>query len=568
MPKLKSQTTRQANPEWDPLLLGSGRTPRDLNQAQILLESTFGDSHPGSRHLDRLVDAARAGVYKGGGHPAVYTATDICDGVATAHEGMSYSLISRDIISALVEIHARSVPFDALVTFSSCDKAVPAHLMAIARLNLPAIHVCGGSMAPGPGFSTAVTCYEHGETPKSDELQFYQHNACPTPGACQYMGTASTMQVMAEALGLSLPGNALMPAVSSKIEHLADKAGQQVLDLMANGITPGEILTPQAFENALMVHAAISGSSNALLHLPAIARQAGVTVTPADFDRIHRQIPVLCGMQTSGPWPTQILWLAGGVPGIMERIKDYLHLDVMTVTGQSLGTNMETLRQEGFFERRSRHLANFQIKPEDVIRPLDNPYNAAGGLAVLNGNIAPEGAVIKHAAVRPDMHQFQGPARPFDSEAEALAAIEAGAITPGDVIVIRHVGPRGAGMPEMFKATEVLQTREDLKTSVALVTDGRFSGATRGPAVGHVTPEAAAGGPIALIAEGDLIAIDVPARRLALVGWDGRERSAAEVTEVLEQRVRQCPPRPATSEGLLGLYARTAGDTAGGATMF
>ena len=497
-----SQKTRRINPECDPLQLGSGWTPEDLAKPQVLLESSHGDSHPGSRHLDTLVAGARTGVYKAGGKPAVYTVTDICDGVATGHAGMNYSLASRDIMAAMVEIHARSLPYDGLITFSSCDKAVPAHLMAIAGLNLSAIHFCGGSMMPGPGFSTAVKCYEtpdlvaRGQITPQDH-RFYQVNACSSCGACQYMGTASTMQVMAEALGLALPGNALMPAWSNFIQHYADLAGQKILALMQNNIRSRDILTPPAFENALMVHAAVSGSTNALLHLPAVAAQAGLTLGPADFDRIHRRIPVLVSLQMSGRWPTQILWLAGGVPGVMRVIRDRLHLDVLTVTGKSLGQNLEDLEKDGFFQRTALYLENYGIKPEEVIQALGNPYDAGGGLTVLYGNLAPQGAVVKRAAVDPKMHCHVGPARVFDCEEDAIAAIQNNAIVPGDVIVIRYEGPRGSGMPEMFKTNEILYNRKDLRASVALVTDGRFSGATRGPAVGHATPEAAVGGPLA-----------------------------------------------------------------------
>ena len=463
----ESQKNRLNNLEVDPLLIGSGRTVDDLEKPQILLESTARDSHPGSRHLGQLVDAAKNGVYKSGGKPAVYTVTDICDGVATGHDGMNYSLVSRDLMAGMVEVHARSLPFDAMVTFSSCDKAVPAHLMAIAGLNIPALHVCGGSMTPGPAFSTAVTCYETAQKIKPDKIneqesQFYKLNACSTCGACQYMGTASTMQVMAESLGLSLPGNALIPASSNLITQYADHAGRKILDLQKNDIRPSTILTRKAFENAVTVHAAVSGSTNALLHLPAIANQAGVSLTPDDFDRIHKKIPVLSGLQMTGPWPTQILWYAGGVPAIMRVLKDHLHLDALTITGRTLGDNLAGLEKNGFFEQSALYLENFNIKPDKVIQPLDNPYNAEGGLRVLYGNLAPKGAVIKHAAVPRDMLCHTGPARPFDSEEKAIEAIQDGHILAGGVIIIRYEGPRGSGMPEMFRTTEILHHHPQL----------------------------------------------------------------------------------------------------------
>ena len=569
---LKSQKSRKENPEIDPLLLGSGWTTEDLSKPQVLLESAHGDSHPGSRHLKQLVDEARIGVYKAGGKPAVYTVTDICDGVATGHDGMNYSLPSRDIMASMVEIHAKSMPFDSMITFSSCDKSTPAHLMAITRLNIPAIHFCGGSMMPGPGFTTAVKCYETAELVAKGEMtpqesMFYKVNACSTCGACQYIGTAGTMQVLSEALGISLPGNALMPAWSNLVRHYADLAGQKIITLLENDIRPRNILTQKAFENALMVHAAVSGSTNALLHLPAIAGQAEIFVTPEDFDRIHKKIPVLAGLQMTGPWPTQILWFAGGVPGIMRVIKDFLHLDALTITGKTVGENLDDLEKDGFFNRTSLYLENYKIKPQEVIRPLDDPYNDKGGLRILYGNLAPEGAVVKHAAVAPEMHRHTGPAKPFDSEEEAIEAIIAGLIVPGDVVIIRYEGPGGSGMPEMFKTTEILYNRQELRTSVALVTDGRFSGATRGPAVGHVTPEAAAGGPIALVKEGDLISIDIAAQALDIVGLNGKHKQTEEVKRKLKERSAAWKGFEKPKGGLLGLFTHNAGPTDKGASM-
>jgi len=569
---LQSQKSRKKNPEIDPLLLGSGWTSEDLDKPQVLLESAHGDSHPGSRHLKQLVAEARVGVYKSGGKPAVYTVTDICDGVATGHDGMNYSLVSRDIMASMVEIHARSMPFDAMITFSSCDKSTPAHLMAIARMNIPAIHFCGGTMMPGPGFTTAVKCYETTELVAKGKMTtqeglFYQINACSTCGACQYMGTAGTMQVLSEALGLSLPGNALMPAWSNLIRHYADLAGQKVMTLLQKNIKPRKIITRKAFENAVMVHAAVSGSTNALLHLPAIASHAGVSVTPEDFNRTHKKIPVLAGLQMTGPWPTQILWFAGGVPGIMRVIKDFLHLDALTVTGKTVGENLDELENNGFFDRTSLYLENYKIKPEEVIHSLDDPYNEKGGLRILYGNLAPKGAVVKHAAVAPEMHIHTGLAKPFDSEEDAIEEIIAGRIAPGDVLIIRYEGPRGSGMPEMFKTTEILYNRPELRASVALVTDGRFSGATRGLAVGHVTPEAMVGGPIALIKNGDLISIDIFAQALNIVGFDGKSKQPKEVELKLKERSAAWKGFEKPKDGILGLFKRTAGATDKGASM-
>jgi dihydroxy-acid dehydratase len=569
---LPSQKSRKKNPEFDPLLLGTGWTVEDLSKPQILLESTAGESHPGSHDLKRLVDQARLGVYKSGGKPAVYTVTDICDGVASGHAGMNYSLASRDIISAMVEIHARALPFDAMITFSSCDKAIPAHLMTIARLNIPAIHFSGGSMMPGPGFTTAVKCYETLELVGKGQMSlrqsdFYKVNACASCGACQYMGTASTMQVMAEALGLSLPGNALMPAWSSYIGHYADRAGSLILNLIETKLRPADILTPESFENAITIHAAVSGSTNALLHLPAIARQAGNRVTALDFDRIHKKIPVLTGLQMTGRWPTQILWYAGGVPAIMRILQDHLHLEAMTVTGKSVGENLKNLEQDGFFEHTTLYLKNYGIKPEDVIQSLDSPYNASGGLTILQGNLAPDSAVVKHAAVDPNMHRHVGPARPFDTEEDAINAILSERIVPGDVVIIRYEGPRGSGMPEMFRATETIYNRPELRASIALVTDGRFSGATRGPAIGHVTPEAAAGGPLAFVADSDLISIDIRGQTLDIVGFDNQRQDPAAIERKLEERRANWKGFDKKPGGVLGLFTKMAGDTRDGASM-
>ena len=570
---LNSQKGRKLSPETDPLWLGCGWTKEDLSKPQILLDSSHGDSSPGSVHLKELVESARRGIYKAGGKPSVYTITDICDGVATGHDGMNYSLVSRDIMAALLEIHARSVPFDAVVAFSTCDKAIPAHLMALAEIDIPAVHFCGGSMMPGPGFISADSCYEtsemvkNGKLNKDEEFRMKAH-ACPTAGACQYMGTASTMQVLSEALGMCLPGNALMPTWSNLIGHFAERAGRQALKLLEKSITPSRILTRKAFENAIMLHAAVGGSTNALLHLPAIARQVGIRLTIEDFDRFHRDIPVLAGLQTTGPWPTQMLWFAGGVPAIMTVLRKYLHLGVMTVTGKTLGQNLDRLEEDGFFKMTQAYLKNYGIKPQEIIKTLDKPYYPGGGIAVLKGNLAPEGAVVKCAAVDAEMQRHVGPARPFDSEETAIAAITEGKIKPGDVVVIRYEGPKGAGMPEMLKTTEAIFNRPELRVSTALVTDGRFSGATRGPAIGHVSPEAMAGGPIALVEADDLISIDIPNRAIEIIGNRGERMDPAKINLLLKKRMKAWERPPNVKTGVLGLFGKTAGPTSEGASMF
>ena len=569
---LKSQKARKENPEFDPMRLGTGWIPEELSQPQILLESTFGDSHPGSTHLNALVDSAGLGVYKKNAKPAVHTATDICDGVACGHEGIRYSLASRDIISSLVEIHAKSAPYDGMVLFSSCDKAVPAHLMTIARLDIPAIHFCGGAMMPGPEFITGVVGYEtpgrlaRGEITQ-DDAEFLHCNACPTPGSCPYMGTASTMQLLSEALGLALPGNALMPAWAGMIRAYAQKAGQRIVEMVEESLTPQKILTKRSFLNAIMVHAAVSGSTNATLHIPAIAKQAGINITLSDFDRIHRQIPVLTSLISSGKWPTSYLYFAGGVPAIMREIANFLYLDEMTVTGKTVGENLAELERTGFFRHTASYLKNFGHEPRDIIRPLTNPCKPDGGMAALYGNIAPGGAVIKHASADPATHIFTGRARVFNNEEDAVEAIESGKIVPGDAVVIRYVGPRGCGMPEMFRATETLHYHPELRSSTAIITDGRYSGATRGPAIGHVSPEAAVGGPIALIEDDDIININVPKRTLQLIGINGERLSGDEVSAVLEKRKHYWKNLSPNYNGVLGLLTRCAGETSSGATL-
>ncbi len=570
---LRSQQLREVNAQGDSLRLGTGWNIQDLAKPQVLVDSVFGESHPGSYHLDRLAEAAKIGVYEKGGKPAVYTVTDMCDGIAMGHDGMNYSLVSREIIAAMVEIHALSGHFDGMVLISSCDKSIPAHLIALARLDMPGLHVPGGAMMPGPGYMSSEKLYECGNQVlkgemTQEELLYYQNQACPTCGACQFMGTASTMQVMSEALGLALPGSALTPAVTNKITQNANRAGRQSLELLARDIRPSRILTRKAFENAIMVHAAVSGSTNAVLHLPAIAREVGIELDPRVFDEIHRKIPVLVSLKTSGKWPTELLWYAGGVPGIMREIKDFLHLDALTVTGKTVGENLADLEAGGFFRQTTSFLVNYGLKKEDIIHPVADPYKPGGGLAVLTGNLAPEGAVVKHAAVAPEMHNHVGPARPFNSEEEAVAAILEGRINPGDVVIIRYEGPRGAGMPEMLKTTEAIYTNPDLVATTALVTDGRFSGASRGPCIGHVSPEAAVGGAIALVEEGDLIAIDIPGRSLAIIGVGGESKGAAEMDAILaERRARWQPPKTGVSKGVLGLFKRLAASPMKGAYM-
>lgn len=558
----KSGAIRKSWLQLDALCCGTGWDEDDLGRPQVLIEDVFGESHPGSVHLDALAREAAVGVYQSGGRPAGFHGTDICDGWAMSHDGMNFILPSREVLCDLVEIHGRVIPWDGLVLISSCDKSVPAHLMAAARLNIPAVHVPGGSNRAGPRMSHSLlvgetaTRFRMGEDVRT-EVRDFQLSGCPGAGACQFMGTASTMQCMSEALGMALPGAALSPASLFDIRRLARRAGRQVLDLSRRGVKPADILCREAFENAIKVHAALSGSTNALLHLPAIAHELGIEIDAAVFDRINREIPYLVDVQPSGKYVSEMVWYAGGVPRVQMELKSMLDLGVLTVSGKTLGENLADLEKEGFFRRGEGYLANYQLASREVIRPADQA-KGIGSIAVLAGNIAPEGAVVKYSAVRPEMQTHTGPAAVFDREEDVLDAIGANRIEPGSVVVLRYEGPRGKGMPEILATTEALVTHPRLQNT-AVVTDGRFSGATRGPCIGHVSPEAMAGGPIALVEDGDIVTIDIPRRRLDLTGCGGEALSEHQVQALLsERRKRWRPPPRRHPRGILTRYAAHA----------
>jgi dihydroxy-acid dehydratase len=500
--------------------------------------------------------------------------SDICDGVVQATEGMSYSLISRDVMAAMIEIHALGHPHDAMVLISGNDKSVPAHLLAMARCDLPAVHVPGGTQLNAPDYVTSNHMWEMGAAVRrgelsEDDLALAQRGACPTCGACQFMGSAATGQVLSEALGLALPGSALVPEPLTKLLRYARAAGKQVLNLLAEDITPQRILTREAFENAIVLHAAIGGSTNALLHLPVIAQEAGVEITIDDFDRIHRGVPVLADVMTTGRYPAEYFWYAGGVPALMLELRDLLHLDCITVTGKTLGENLVEVERDRFFmPERLGYLRNVKIRRDVIIRPRGDPFATDGGIAILRGNIAPDGAMVKTFSVPEEMHVHTGPARVFEDEPEAIDALVERKITPGDVMVIRYEGPHANGMPEMYFAAAILSSDPGLNHTTAIVTDGRYSGAMRGPCIGHVAPEAIEGGPIALVEEGDLIELNVPERRLAIVGVDREPRPEDEVTEILaERRARWSPRPPRHSRGILSLYERVSSDASHGASL-
>ena len=564
MKELNSQRVRKLAPENDPLKIGMGWSVADLDKPQILVESTFGDSHPGSAHLLELVDLTMHGIADNGGRGARYFVTDICDGIAQGHDGINYSLPHRDTMVNMMEIHGNSTGFDGGVFVASCDKSVPACLMAMCRLDIPSIMVTGGVMDAGPDLLTLEQIgmyqaqYSRGEI-SEEKLRYYKHNACPSCGACSFMGTASTMQIMAEALGLMLPGTALMPATGKGLRDQAAQAGKQVMELVRQGIKVSDIVQMKSFENAIMVHAAISGSTNSLLHLPAIAHELGIEIDSDTFDRLHRGAHYILNIRPAGKWPAQFFSYAGGVPAIMEQIKTKLHLDVLTVTGKTLGENLEELQANGFYEACKQSLEPWGLKPTAVILPFDQPFGTDGAIAILRGNIAPEGSVVKHTAVPKEMFRAVLKARPFDCEEEAIAAILSHELKPGDAVIIRYEGPVGSGMPEMFYTTEAISSDPELGKSIALITDGRFSGASKGPAIGHVSPEAAQGGPIALIEENDLIRIDIPERVIELIGIDGKELPPEAVESVLAERRKAWKPRPAKyPKGVLKIFSEHA----------
>ena len=496
------------------LMKALGWTDREINMPIVGIVSAQNEIIPGHMELDRIAEAVKAGVRENGGNPVVFPVIGVCDGIAMGHKGMKYSLCSRELIADSIEVMATAHPFDALVFIPNCDKIVPGMLMAAARLDIPSIFVSGGPMLAGHikggdkrGMSLsqmfeAVGRHASGKMSES-ELLDWENSACPTCGSCSGMYTANSMNCLTEAIGMGLPGNGTIPAVYSERIRLAKDAGYQVMELVRKGITARDILTEKAFINALSVDMALGCSTNTMLHLPAIAHEAGIDIDISIANDISARVPNICHLAPAGPHHMEDLYQAGGVMAVMKELakKDILDLSLMTVTGRPIGESVEAARN---------------TDPE-VIRPIDNPYMETGGIAVLYGSLAPEGAVVKKSAVAPEMYVHKGPARVFDSEEEASAAIFANAIKPGDVVIIRYEGPKGGpGMREMLSPTSVIAGM-GLDKEVALITDGRFSGATRGASIGHVSPEAASGGPIALIEEGDIISIDIPAGKLDIL---------------------------------------------------
>lgn len=555
----RSKKERMLWAQFDALEMGSGWTEEDIVKPQILIEDVYGDSHPGSVHLNQVTEQVKWGVVERGGFGAKYHVTDICDGCAQGHDGMNAVLASREAICDMVEVHASALPWDGMVLASSCDKSIPAHLKAAARMDIPTIFLPGGSMRPGPNMTTSLVAGDISLRQKRkdaitpQEIRDYKLTGCPSAGACTFLGTASTMQCMAEALGMALPGSALVPATMRDLTDYARVAGRKIMELVKAGIKPSRIMTPAAFKNAIIVHSAIGGSTNAMIHLPSVARELGFVLPVEWFDEINHKIPHLCNLNPSGRQLTESFWFAGGIPMVQEMLKDYLDLDVLTVTGRSLGENLERIKKDGFFERNLGYLHNYGLEREDVIFPAEK-VRENGSVAVLKGNIAPDGAVIKYSACAEEMRSHKGPARVYDSEEAAHDDVVLKKIRPGDIIVIRYEGPRGSGMPEMLMTTEAIVCDPDLNGSVSLVTDGRFSGATRGAAIGHVSPEAARGGPLALVREGDIIQYDVENRSLDVVGIEGKECSPQEVLAAFKEREKEGFKKPSGRKGMYKRY--------------
>ncbi|HOX12471.1 MAG TPA: dihydroxy-acid dehydratase [Spirochaetales bacterium] len=492
------------------LMKASGYTDWEIERPWIGVVNAYNAIIPGHVHLKRLAEAVKAGVYAAGGLPLEFPVIGVCDGIAMNHEGMKYSLPSRELIMDSIEVMAQGHALDALVMVTNCDKIIPGMAMAAARLDIPSIVLSGGPMLAGIRNGKDIdlnTVFETvgkvmAGTADEAELREVENAACPGCGSCAGMFTANTMNCMMEGLGLGLPGNGTIPAVYAERDRLAKDAGVAIMKLVEQGTRPRDILTRKAFENAVALDLALGGSTNTALHLPAIAWAAGLELPVEIFNEIGARVPHLCSLSPAGPYHIQDLYRAGGVQAVMRRLLDAGLVDgsCRTVTGMSQAEN----------------LAGARVRDEEVIRPLDRPYHAQGGLACLKGNLAPDGSIVKQAAVLPEMMVHSGPARVFDNESDAFAAIKARKIKDGDVVVIRYEGPRGGpGMREMLSPTSTLAGM-GLDRTVALITDGRFSGASRGAAIGHVSPEAAAGGPIALVKEGDIISIDIPAKKLEL----------------------------------------------------
>jgi dihydroxy-acid dehydratase len=533
------------------LLYALGLTKEEMERPLVGIVNSANEVVPGHIHLNTIAEAAKAGVRLAGGTPMAFPSIGVCDGLAMNHAGMHYSLVSREIIADSIEIMAMAHPFDALVMIPNCDKVVPGMLMAMLRLNIPSVIISGGPMLAGTTSEgscdlidvfEAVGKFKRG-TIDAEGLEELEQNACPGCGSCSGMFTANSMNCLSESVGLGLPGNGTIPAVTAKRVRLAKTAGMRVMDLLAKNIRPRDIVTEKSIENAVTMDMALGCSTNTVLHLPAVFAEAGLPLTLDIFDRISRNTPNLCKLSPAGHHYLDDLERAGGIPAVMSALAErgLIHLDVLTATGKTVGENLADLKA--------------RVKNFDVIRARE-PYANEGGIAILRGSLAPDGAVVKQSAVKPSMMRHTGPARVFDNEEEANVAILGGKIQAGDVVVIRYEGPRGGpGMREMLSPTSNIMGM-GLGESVALITDGRFSGGTRGAAIGHVSPEAASDGPIALVREGDVIEIDIPARKLDL---------RVDAAELDKRRASLVHPKKEIASPLLRRYASLVTSAAQGA---
>ena len=528
-----------------------GLTDEEIARPLVGIVSSYNEIVPGHMNIDKIVDAVKMGVAMAGGTPIVFPAIAVCDGIAMGHIGMKYSLVTRDLIADSTEAMALAHGFDALVMVPNCDKNVPGLLMAAARLNIPTTFVSGGPMLAGHvnGARTSLSSmfeaqgkYSAGNM-TAEEVEDYARRACPTCGSCSGMYTANSMNCLTEALGMGLRGNGTIPAVYSRRLELAKHAGMAVMEMLKRDIRPRDIMTQEAFENALTVDMALGCSTNSMLHLPAIAHECGIDINLDIANAMSMKTPNLCHLAPAGRTYMEQLDEAGGVYAVMHELSELglIHTDCMTVTGKTVGENIADAKN---------------LNPE-VIRPVDNPYSPTGGIAVLRGNLAPDGSVVKRSAVLPEMQVHEGPARVFDCEEDAQAAINAGKINPGDVVVIRYEGPKGGpGMREMLNPTSAIMG-QGLGNSVALITDGRFSGATRGACIGHVSPEAASGGPIGVVEEGDIISIDIPNYTIEL----------KIPQEELDRRMAAFTPKTKELSGYLKRYAALVSSGATGAVL-
>ena len=532
------------------LLKALGLTDEEISRPFIGVVSAKNEIIPGHMNLDKIAEAVKSGIRLAGGTPFEYPAIGICDGIAMGHVGMKYSLASRELIADSIESMTIAHGFDALVLIPNCDKIVPAMLMAAARLNIPAIVISGGPMLSvnykgkwrdlNTNFE-AVGSFKAGKI-SEDEVREFENMSCPTCGSCSGMFTANSMNCLAEVLGMALPGNGTIPAVYSERIRLAKESGMRIMQLLKDNIRPRDIMTADAFYNALRVDMALGCSTNSMLHLPAIAHEAGISLNLDMANEISQKTPNLCHLAPAGHHHVQDLYAAGGIPALMHELKPLLKCDIMTVTGKTVAQNIE----------------NCEISDHDVIRPLSNPYSPTGGIAVLKGNLAPDGAVVKRSAVAPEMLSHTGPAKVYDSEDAAIEAIYNGDIKKGDVIIIRYEGPKGGpGMREMLSPTSAI-CGMGLDKDVALITDGRFSGATRGAAIGHVSPEAMEDGPIALVQSGDMIEIDINACRLNILVADD---------ELNRRREKLVKPEPKIKTGYLRRYSRLVSSGMTGAVL-